>query len=273
MDKKEGSTFLFGLNDRKFLVSTQKEKSKTFEYDEDYSEKEYNSSSDDEIKSPEKKLEDYFGLDYFQSLEVSNKSRKRELDENDTDPFSEIYNKKEQKTFKNGTFEGILGSFSKNQNSQEETETRESEIIKDKIKDFLIKKIRAKYCCIFCNTKNEVNFRNGRYSECKACESRKQLYRRSLKLKSEGNSLQIQGDTKTILLCHSCYLENKPCEICIKIQNHVYSKKLNSSKTYLCLNYSSPQFMHMHFNSLMKNWFQIFVIKNFNSSLVDIRSY
>lgn len=243
----DSSTFLFGLNDRKFLVQTKKEKTKTFEYDDNtdpFAENCSTTSSENESNSPKKKLQDYFGLDFFQSLEASKEvenKHERNFHETSSDPFAEIlrYKKSNEasKTSKAGTFEGLLRS----KNQKEEDENEETDLLKEKIKEFLVKKIQAKYCCIFCNTKNEVNFRAGRYSECKNCESRAQLYRRALRLKASKNET-FGSDTShnsrnipSILLCHTCYLENKPCEVCVKIQSHIQAKKLSKVKEYLCL--------------------------------------
>jgi len=230
----ENSRFLFGLNDTKYLVETQKVKSKTFDYEDNYSEFDSDNTSENESNSPKRNLEDYFGLDFFKSLEASNEKKKSKNDcetEDDSDPFQEIYKIETQKSKDSKgsyqPFEGILGK----KKLKEPEDSYENSEVKEKIKEFLIKKIKEKYYCIFCTTKNEVNFRNGRYSECKACESRKQLYRRNLKQNSKEND-----DTKVILLCHSCYLENKPCDVCIKIQKHVLVKKSQKlCKEYLCL--------------------------------------
>jgi hypothetical protein len=107
------------------------------------------------------------------------------------------------------------------------------------------------YCCSYCQTRNEVNFRLGRYSECKACESKKQIYRRNLRLKNAKESKGFSGtfgskrnnnedmknsqDISPILLCSKCFELNKVCELCSKIQAHVQARALHKIQEYLCL--------------------------------------
>jgi len=98
------------------------------------------------------------------------------------------------------------------------------------------------YCCSYCQTKNEVNFRYGRLSECKACESKKAVYRRNLKLKgafrSDG-SYDESFDVSPILVCSDCISRDKVCEICTKIQEkfkvRVQELKAYKSQNYCCL--------------------------------------
>lgn len=98
------------------------------------------------------------------------------------------------------------------------------------------------YCCSYCHTKNEVNFRYGRLSECKACESKKAVYRRNLKLKgafrSDG-SYDESFDVSPILVCSDCISRDKVCEICTKIQTkfkaRIQELKAYKSQNYCCL--------------------------------------
>jgi ribosomal protein L37AE/L43A len=276
----DSRSFLFGSSkERNSLNKFQKQdlKTKTFEYEENYSDSSSDSSEDfspKNVKSKnEESLSDYFGMDFFKDFK-ENSTQRNNFDSRQGQNYNEDNNFEHKEKTKNEPFGGVfrfktyekpteesMGNY-KTEPSNDLSHDRKpvktsndsvSESLESKIPEFIYKKIRAKYCCIFCNTKNEVNFRPGRYSECKACESRKQLYRRSLKLKSseekgyqgprngidisEGNKSSDENfkGFKPLLLCHNCYLENKPCEVCTLIQGHVQTKKLSKSKAYLCL--------------------------------------
>lgn len=172
------------------------------------------------------------------------------------------------------------GTFLKELHSQEKSETpKDPKDFKQKIKEFSLKTTGSKksqsYCCIYCQNKNEVNFRYGRYSECKACESKKQIYRRNLRLRSESSKgknsndssessecNKISEDNPPILLCSKCFEHSKVCELCKKIQYHVKARALNKIQEYLCLSCGTnviERFVQGHYSRCRgcKNDFQV----------------
>ncbi len=165
---------------------------------------------------------------------------------------------------------------------------RDPKDFKQKIKDFRdfsLKTTGSKksqsYCCIYCQNRNEVNFRAGRYSECKACESKKQIYRRNLRLRAESSKAsksskgknsndssessecnKISEDKPPILLCSKCFEHSKVCELCTKIQYHVKARALNKIQEYLCLSCGTnviERFVQGHYSRCRgcKNDFQV----------------
>jgi hypothetical protein len=232
MEKYDGTeSFFFGENGLKNYVST-KERNSNSAYD--FLRDTYNSSDDESSDSSETSEE----LNYKKDFPEENQYKTKEgLNETSVTYFNQTSYRPKDK--------GSGTEGSKERSSQEgPNPSKDSRIINpkssflnleagsksEKIRTFASKvsgNLLHKYCCMYCNTKNEVNFRYGRLSECKSCESKKQIYRRNLRL-STNRDLPI-------LMCSVCYEHSKPCELCSKIQYHVKARKLNKSQNYLCL--------------------------------------
>jgi len=193
-------------------------------FSSDSSDSEYNFNICEWNKTPEIPESENQGNLYF-SQEIPNFPEDCDLKNNVNEDLS---TKEKDKSVK------IRNTFHKEDSSKKSEYYEKINIIASKVLKSEPRKSQS-YCCNYCNTKNEVNFRSGRYSECKACESKKQIYRRNLRLRRTGDSTKNLSEESPILLCSNCFEVNKVCELCKKIQAHVNARALHKIQEYLCL--------------------------------------
>ncbi len=85
------------------------------------------------------------------------------------------------------------------------------------------------HSCHFCFTKDIASFREKRYTTCIKCENLSLKYRKYYK--------ECEDITKeNILLCNTCKSDNKICNRCVKIQQHVQDLHRNKiDPFYFCV--------------------------------------